>query len=342
MTAYINQEAAAKLDEVFPLAELALKAYGPEFQGELSLLTHSENSTYLVNAFSGQRFVMRVHRAHYHSRTAIESELAWLDALADEGMEVPKAIAGRDGAKVQTIGDGHAEKREVVLFHWINGYQPDQSQQESLIQGFRRLGEITAGLHIHARQWQRPHWFERRLWSHDTMVGAHAAWGNWQKAPYLDKPGAAIIGKALDKVRMELNEYGNAADLFGLIHADLRLTNLLVEEEITRIIDFDDCGFSWFMHDLAAAVSFIEHSPCLNEWVGSWVNGYSTVLQLSAADHAVIPALITQRRVQLLAWTGTHQGAPQADGLGNIWVVQTIELCEKYLANTLLDCKSIS
>src|SRR6218665_2450070 len=117
MTAYINQEAAAKLDEVFPLAELALKAYGPELQGELSLLTHSENSTYLVNAFSGQRFVLRVHRPHYHSRTAIERERAWVGALADEPMEVPKAIAGRYGTKVQTNGDGHAEKREVVLFH---------------------------------------------------------------------------------------------------------------------------------------------------------------------------------------------------------------------------------
>ncbi|WVM92198.1 phosphotransferase [Halopseudomonas pachastrellae] len=45
-----------------------------------------------------------------------------------------------------------------------------------------------------------------------------------------------------------------------MIHADLRLTNLLRHQQQTRVIDFDDCGQGWYLHDLAAALSFEETS----------------------------------------------------------------------------------
>ena len=45
------------------------------------------------------------------------------------------------------------------------------------------------------------------------------------------------------------------------MHADIRLANLLVDGEHVRVIDFDDCGWSWFMYDFATTVSFIEDHP---------------------------------------------------------------------------------
>ena len=49
------------------------------------------------------------------------------------------------------------------------------------------------------------------------------------------------------------------------------------------VIDFDDCGFGWYMYDLAAAVSFIEHDPRVPELIDAWARGYRTVLELPAA-----------------------------------------------------------
>ena len=45
-----------------------------------------------------------------------------------------------------------------------------------------------------------------------------------------------------------------------MIHGDLRLANLLVDGETTKVIDFDDCGFGWLMYDCATTVSFFEHN----------------------------------------------------------------------------------
>ena len=52
----------------------------------------------------------------------------------------------------------------------------------------------------------------------------------------------------------------SAVERFGLVHADLRLANLLVEDEKVNVIDFDDCGYSWFMYDFGTAVSFIDRT----------------------------------------------------------------------------------
>ncbi|MCS6762501.1 MAG: phosphotransferase [Candidatus Devosia symbiotica] len=51
-------------------------------------------------------------------------------------------------------------------------------------------------------------------------------------------------------------------DLYGLIHADMRLGNLLVDSDQVSLIDFDDCGFC-FTYDFAAAVSFHETNSAI-------------------------------------------------------------------------------
>ncbi|RWU25272.1 serine kinase [Pseudomonas alkylphenolica] len=308
-------------------AQRALARYASSYQGQIELLVHSENATYCVKG-ARQRFVLRVHRAGYHQHADIASELAWLAALQATGLEVPVPIAGLDGEAIQVVElPGHGS-RFVVLFHWIDGGEPDQQQLNA---SFRRLGEINASLHRHARSWQRPSNFQRLTWNHESMLGEQGHWGRWSEAPYLDARASALIGETVEVIGERLCGYGEDPSRFGLIHADLRLTNLLVQGDRTRIIDFDDCGMGWYLHDLAAALSFFEHHPDLLQWIDNWLEGYSRVASLDARDIAMLPTLIMQRRLQLLAWTGTHRGTPQVECLGPVWVEQTVGLCHRYL-----------
>ena len=278
-------------------------------------------------------YVLRIHRPCYHSKSAIASELLWLLSLKDFGIHVPMPIIGLNGKFLQVIHHNIHGSRYVVLFHWINGNEPKKSD---LATSFKRLGKITAKLHVHSSQWLRPIWFNRPIWTFETMLSDAAIWGKWQDAPYLDKRGISIISSCTKRIKVDLCNYKSNDSTFGLIHADLRLTNLLIEGDHTYVIDFDDCGFSWLMHDLAAAMSFFEHDPNLLAWIINWLQGYITEKSLTKSDIEMIPTFILQRRVQLLAWTGTHFGVPQVNCLGSIWVDQTIELCNKYLNGNLL------
>lgn len=311
------------------LAQAALSRYPGLAGSQVRLLCLSENATYRIDTPSGQRYVLRIHRHGYHDRQEIASELLWLDALRDAGLEVPEAIAGVDGERLQEIAGIAPEPRLLVLFHWIDGREPDP--QDSLNASFARLGAITARLHNQARRWQPPAGFRRKHWTHASMLGASAYWGRWQEAPWLDASAYGLIEECLAALAPRIADYDREPGRFGLIHADLRLTNLLVEGADTRVIDFDDCGFGWYFHDLAAALSFFEHRPEATDWIAHWLDGYAREGRIDTADLTVLPSLILQRRLQLLAWVGSHRGTEQADSLGKPWVEDTLDLCRRYL-----------
>ncbi|GAB2939359.1 phosphotransferase enzyme family protein [Hafnia psychrotolerans] len=311
------------------LASEALQRYPAAFHGQISLLCRSENATFMVRGADGLRFALRIHRGDYHQRDEIESELAWLDALRDTGIVVPEPLTGMDGQRVQTLPVSATENRNVVMFHWIDGNMPTTDVDP---RAFAQLGEVTARLHQHSQRWVPPASFRRIVWDHDTMVGSQGHWGRWQDAPGISERDFPLIEETLTQIRRVLHDYGKSAQRYGLIHADLRLTNLLLHEGETRVIDFDDCGMGWYMHDAAAAISFVEHHPRAAEWVEHWLRGYQTLCPLSESDLAVIPTMIVQRRIQLLAWRGSHATTEMAQSLGDHWEAESLRLCRDYLA----------
>ncbi len=135
-------------------------------------------------------------------------------------------------------------------------------------------------MHGHARQWSRPSSFRRFAWDYDTTLGASGHWGRWQDGLGLGPDELDLLGRLDATIRRRLEAYGRSPERFGLVHADIRLANLLVDGPHVRVIDFDDCGFSWFMYDFATTVSFFEDHPHVPELKDAWVDGYRSVAPL--------------------------------------------------------------
>ena len=66
------------------LAEQSLSLWDVPEDARVRLINVSENTTYLVEASQGYKASLRIHRENYHTLRAIESELAWLEALGRE------------------------------------------------------------------------------------------------------------------------------------------------------------------------------------------------------------------------------------------------------------------
>jgi Ser/Thr protein kinase RdoA (MazF antagonist) len=124
-----------------------------------------------------------------------------------------------------------------------------------------------------------------------------------------------------------------APSRFDLIHGDMRLANLLVDGPSVKVIDFDDCGFSWLLYDCATTVSFFEHRPEVPELLAAWVRGYRKVLALSEEDVAEIPTFVMLRRLVLVAWIGSHSETDLAKSMGTQFTDETVALCNHYLAH---------
>ena len=340
-------DVATNTDRLELIARDALGAYGLGSRTGLQLLNISENATYRVDdPDTGERSVLRVHRPGYHSLAAIRSELAWIHALRQDAVvSTPPALPALDGSLVTVGQHPDGERRRVVRFAWVQGVEPAGAR---LVDDFRTLGAITARLHHHARTWRRPDGFTRFRWDYQTSIGPNGHWGRWQDGMGVGPSERAVLGRLDDLLRLRLAAFGQGPDRFGLVHADMRLANLLVDPATdgapdgdlpqgdasapVNVIDFDDCGLGWFLYDLGSSLSFIEHDPQVPALIDSWVQGYRQVAPLSAEEEVELPTFVMLRRLLLVAWIGSHAETELAAGMGHEFTRISCSLAESYLS----------
>lgn len=319
----------AKLEEA---AHAALPSYGLDPRSGVVLLNHSENTTYRIDdPVRGTKVILRIHRIGYHSKNAIASELTWMEALRRQTpVRTPKPIAGVDGDLIGRIEIPGLTPRHCVLFEFLEGREPPESE---LVGAYRMLGEISARFHRQAEGWTLPAGFERLTWDFDHALGARPNWGDWREAPFLDVSGTRLLERLVAVVKQRLDRFGTSRARFGLVHADLRLANLLLHRDGIRVIDFDDSGFCWFLYDLAAALSFMEDRADVADLIDSWLGGYRTVRPLSDEEQAEIPTFLMLRRLLVAAWMGSHSETDLAKSLGPRYIQGSYRLAERYLSD---------
>ncbi len=310
-----------------------LTRYDVSADATVSPLHQSENTMFLIRDRGGsRRSVLRVHsqRLAYHSAPSIESELRWMQALRrDAQVETPDVIPARDGSLVQLLSAPDLDQpRHAVMFTFLDGSEPPE---DTLVAGFERLGEITARMHLHARGWAPPPGFVRHHWNCETILGAQPLWGRWQDGMGIDEKVLRILGRLAAVVERRIVRLGTDRERFGLIHADLRLANLLAEGSRTKVIDFDDCGFSWYAYDLATALSFIEDRQDVPTLIESWLTGYRKAADLPRDIEAEIPTFMMLRRLAEIAWLGTRRRLAFAQALGPGFATESCRLADDYL-----------
>lgn len=279
--------------------------------------------------------MLRVHRPGYNDLDAIHSELRWMAALrAETPVVTPYLIATADGVEVLPVTVA-GQTLHVDAASFIPGCTAEERPDAV---GFDALGRITAAMHDHAQSWSPPTGFTRFRWDVDSIVGPRARWGDWRRAPNLTIADAEVIDRAVARITHVLTEFGCGPDRFGLIHSDLRMANLMVDPDNPNtpltVIDFDDSGWSWFLADPAAVISFIEDTPAAEPMLADWLTGYRSVRELPAEHAELIPTFVMMRRIQLTAWIGTHHDADAAIPLAPVFAAGTARLAEQYLTNS--------
>jgi len=312
----------------------AIKRFPNCDDATIELLNHSENSTYLVKQADGTKSILRVCRPGYHAKEEILGEITWLESIAkNTPIEVAMPILGKDGEHVQTLTlDGFDQPFNCVMFEFLEGEMPNVDDEVKLANVFEKIGEITA--HLHQLSIDRWDTFQsnirRHTWDYETILGEVPKWGRWQDGQGITPERAELYQQVSDVIRERLLRFGKGRERFGLIHADLRHANLLVDKDRVKLIDFDDCGYGWYLHDLAASLTFIEDRPYVPDLVASWLKGYRKVRPLSEEEEREIPTFIMMRRLQMIAWIGSRDNETTRE-LGSKYTEDTDPMVVKYL-----------
>jgi Ser/Thr protein kinase RdoA (MazF antagonist) len=262
------------------LARSAADAYGFGPGAAITPFSVTENPTFRLEEPGREPAILRVYHPGNRPEVEIRSELAWMAALRTETpVRVPVY---------------------AVAFSVARGHELDDDSLPSTVAA---VGAITAHLHAHARAWQPPRWFSRPRWDLRTTLGDRPHWGRWQ-AGVLDAEQARQLERLDSVVQRRLQAWGDGPERFGLMHADLRMTNVFADGDDLTIIDFDDAGYSWFLYDVGGMLTFCEGRPDVDEIVAGWADGYRRVAPLSAEEEGEIPTFLVLRRLLVHAYLG--------------------------------------
>lgn len=272
----------------------------------LTLITVSENATFLL-AYEGTPYgVLRVSQPGYVGGIeAVVSEFDWLSSLAPlSEVNLIEGLVTKRGSYVAELRDMQGISWSCVMTGYVEGTILEDMKDPSSY--YKTIGRWSALFHESARQWKKPEGFTRFTWDLHDIVGPCPRWGRWENSE-LTENQFTLLKLAEDEAIRVMSQAPRDHSAWGIIHADLRPSNIMADKtgKLT-VLDFDDSGFSWFLYDYAASLSFLEHEPFAPQMAQGWMEGYESVEKLSEFDLEVASALSMLRRLQLLGWTMSH------------------------------------
>jgi len=329
-----------QVDRLTTLAKKSLSEWGIK-KADLWLLKYRENAVFGVRDIeNNQKYVLRLHREGYHSDAALLSELHWMAALNNSGIETPPVIPTTDGRLFSHVGgEGVPTIRQCDLLGWIDGDPIGMIEKGNIVdeettrRNYFNTGNMAARLHNQAQEWVAPEGFWRHSWDVNGLLGDEPLWGQFWKYKHLDIEQRNIILQVRAKLQTDLTTFGKSIDRYGLTHADFLPENLLINDGRLRIIDFDDCGYGWHMMDLATALFFLLGTPAFEPAFEGFIEGYRSVRDLPDEHLEMLPTFFIARGLVYLSWCHTRSETDTAKQLGPLIVDGIIEMARDYLNN---------
>jgi Ser/Thr protein kinase RdoA (MazF antagonist) len=264
------------------LTALACRALLDYDVGDVSLspLQLIQNATWRVRCRAGgQQYLLRIHTPRRHDTAAIRSELLWLEALRAEGdFLVPIPVQTRDGELLTTAcANGVPEPRVCTLMTWLPGRLERRRRTPVIL---RKMGGLMARLHEHASRFCVPESFARPRWGHAELFhrGAETSAG-WDR---LTRRQRHLFETVAERSGPIMDRLGTGRDVFGLIHGDLIFSNVVFHRGAPCPIDFDDCGFGYFLYDIAILLDRIEMQKDYGALRAALLEGYRQIRPLAA------------------------------------------------------------
>lgn len=299
------------IDRTFgPAAREALKSF-PIEPADVALVTLSENVTFKVTDRDGAAYVLRLHRPGYHTLAELDSEHAWIAALAAAGVEVPKSLSARDGRNYVPVAiagtaEHGSETRYAGLARWTEGRilseLVESSDDATIEEYFGQLGTITAAMHVQSSAWKPPQGFTRHALDADGLMGNRPHWGPFWHHQALTPAERRLLLDVRDRLHAMLAGLGRGPDAYSMIHADIHPGNVLVNDGRLTVIDFDDAGFGWHQYDIATALTYRQTKENADACEQAFLSSYRAVRPMPDEALRLVPIFRVIRWMAAIGW----------------------------------------
>jgi Ser/Thr protein kinase RdoA (MazF antagonist) len=242
-----------------------------------------------------KNYILRITHSIRRNPDLIRGEVDWINTLADGGVSVARAIPSAQDNLVELIDDGQGGSFLATAFvkapgrrPWEVGWTPER---------YERYGALLGKMHTIAETYQVPN----PAWKRPEWDGSNTEWGRW-----LPASEALAFQKYLD-VSAYIHSLPKEKTSYGLIHQDAHQSNFFMDEDgLLTLFDFDDCGYSWFMNDIAIVLFYIsieQEDPLefTQMFMPHFLRGYRQFHALDANWLKEIPVFLKLRELELYA-----------------------------------------
>lgn len=239
------------------LALEALEKYDI-YQPILTFIRHNENITYMVES-EDKKYVLRIRKPvdgftcdifkpELSVKELMENEMIIIDyARRNTELALQKPIHNRDGEFVSCLLNGYP----ACLLEWIEGNTMNEkniTQEQALAFG-RMAGQLHKVLQELDNQIKRFSYTQKLIQPMKEQLDEAML------KRQICRNAAGIMKEALNIIHYRMGELDSLPNMAGLLHADLGLSNIIVNEKGLIPIDFSLSGYGYYFMEVAMMMS---------------------------------------------------------------------------------------
>lgn len=298
----------AQIFELRKAAKEVIGLYGFE-DYKLTLLLHAMNTTFQIKTFeekgrridssdqpfSMDKYVLRIQPPEWLNYEYIEAEMKYLiDLRKKTGLPVSEPVAAKDGSLVQRISLGnYGESRHCVIFKWVDGiFKKKRLTPAELTE----IGKFIAKVHNFSNENINDTKYKRPVFNWEGFFGEKGVFYSGINRKNYSQNDFDIVAKASEMVRKRMENMEINPDNFGFIQGDFYFRNILFKNGEVRVIDFDLCGYGYYLYDLAIPF-WPEGQGDTGAAMQHVINGYRQIRKLDEGYEKDIAYFLALRRL---------------------------------------------
>lgn len=261
-----------------------------------------ENLVYSMNLNDGN-VILRVTHDSHRTEKQVQAELNYIAYLADHGVHVCKPLPSPGGRLMERLptedGTFLLTAFERAPGGHVHGGHPEWN--ESL---FREWGRITGLMHACALNYSVPKGEPDRITEDEPPYDPASAELSSEML---------MLHQAFKKYEDQISRLPRSGESYGMCHRDLHQGNFHADGGVIYAFDFDDCGYDYFVQDIAMAVYYAATFPqwstpagsreqtteAANRFLAGFMEGYNKVHRIEPYWMKQLPLFIEKRRIDL-------------------------------------------
>lgn len=242
-------------------------------------LGNSANAIYEIES-AGRSAILRMSPFSKEKEAHVAFELSWMEYLNKAMTHIAGPIPSVNNRLYEIVSvDG--ETYILSLFIKAPGKPVEPCDPQEWHEGlFKSMGELMGRLHLNTKDYVgRVGISERFDWRHNYLF-----------APEYTRLTDPEVEPYWEELLADMERLPCSSDVYGIIHNDFHHLNFHLDNGSIMLFDFDDCEYSWYVHDIASACFFVTSTAGIEdeanrqavaeEFLGSFLRGYLTQTEL--------------------------------------------------------------